>query len=86
MICNCCHQNKATKHFSYSTGYRWAKHCRECCVWLTLFREAFGPTRDWQANRFASQQRIGQKRMEEHRTRPRGNPMTELYQAWGIGV
>ena len=49
--CNCCGKTKYTAEFTHSTGYGWAKHCRECGMWLRLFREAFGPTRDWKANR-----------------------------------
>ena len=51
MICSCCHEDKPTKHFTYSSGFGWAKHCRVCGVWLRLLRPYFGPTRDWEANR-----------------------------------
>jgi len=51
ITCNCCGETKFTKEFTYTTGYGWAKHCRECGVWLKLFRQAFGKTRDVELNR-----------------------------------
>ena len=49
-ICNCCGEvKKAREHFTFTRGY--AKHCKDCGVWLRLLREVFGKTRDWDRNR-----------------------------------
>ena len=50
--CACCGETKQAVAFS-RPGYnkKPPSNCLECGVWLRLFREAFGPTRDWKANR-----------------------------------
>jgi hypothetical protein len=57
--CNCCGKAKILKAFSHSgAAVGYAKHCRECGVWLALFRKAFGKVRDEQLNRERTRERM----------------------------
>ena len=72
-VCACCGEAKPSGVFSYSTKYGYAKTCRECGQWLTLFRAHFGKTRDVEANRIKTRLRGRAKRRQG---------AVNLWQAW----
>lgn len=80
ITCKCCGETKQTKNFTFTTGYGYAKHCRECGVWLTLFRDAIGYDRDADRNR-----ELAALRNRERARAKKSEPVMNLYQAWGIG-
>ena len=72
--CTCCGETKSTRQFSWnSKAHVYTETCRECGVWLTMFRQVFGPTRDVERNR------------EMTRLRKLVNkPAVHLQEVWGI--
>lgn len=77
--CICCGEPKPSAAFNRTQGY--TPHCKDCGVWLRLFRQAFGPQRDWEANRKYARDyyaRIG--RFKERAKRKQ--PVALLEQAW----
>ena len=76
ITCKCCGESKATHAFSWNhKSHIYSPNCRECGLWLRLFREVFGPTRDWQKNLENTKQRSRDKR---------NAPVHNLFEAWGI--
>ena len=75
ITCTCCGDTKPTSKFTHSKKFGYAKHCRECGIWLRLLRQVFGPTRDWEKNRENMRTRLKTKH---------NKPILNLYEAWGI--
>ena len=75
ITCTCCGETKPTSKFTHSKKFGYAKHCRECGIWLRLLRQVFGTTRDVEHNRVATRLRMRTKR---------DKPILDLYEAWGI--
>ena len=76
ITCKCCGESKETHAFSWNhKSHVYSPNCRECGVWLRLFREVFDPTRDWQKNREDTRLR--------KQTR-KNQPVLDLYAVWGI--
>lgn len=79
--CNCCGEAKKSGEFSFTPPGGYAKRCRECGVWLYLLRQAFGPVRDWEANR--ERQRIRQRAAYRKK---RDAPKQMLWDIWHKGT
>jgi hypothetical protein len=77
-FCECCGMPKQTyKNFSYNCKkHDYSPNCKECGVWLKLFREAFGKAR------YMDRVRECQRRMYREK---KAAPAVLLQQVWGIG-
>jgi hypothetical protein len=76
--CTCCHEDLPTSSFTHNPKRgTYTPTYRECNVWLTLFRQAFGPTRNMRYVRQYSHDYY--QRMKRSTT-----AANDLYAAWGI--
>jgi len=82
-VCECCGEAKTTKHYSWNQkSMRYASHCKDCGVWLTLFRKVFGPVT------YPEKARKRQREYERAKywaNKPTARAARDLYAAFGIG-
>jgi NAD-dependent SIR2 family protein deacetylase len=78
--CTCCGEAKPTSQYTHNPRKgTYTPTCKDCGVWLHLFRQVFGKTRDWEKNR------INQRQRSYFRyTRIKSQAANDLFAAWGI--
>lgn len=78
--CTCCGEAKKTSGFTHNPKQgTYTPTCRSCGVWLFLFRQVFGKTRDWEHNRVKQQER---ERIRRIVNRPANVAGINLWKAW----
>ena len=57
-VCECCGDSKPTQSFTHNPRKgEYTPTCKDCGVWLFLFRRVFPKTRDFEANRIKQRER-----------------------------
>lgn len=78
--CTCCGETKATHQYSWNAKrHEYCPTCRDCGIWLTLLRQVFGKTRDWESNRVQQRDR---DRILRLKNRPTNIAGVNLWNAW----
>ena len=87
-ICTCCGEPKLTTAYTHNGPKKtYSPTCRDCGIWLFLFRQVFGKAR------YMDRVRISQKRYDLdkrekrrlERERAKRQPANDLFRIWGIG-
>lgn len=84
-VCTCCKDAKPTSAFTFQPKTKLrTETCRDCGVWLRLFRQVFPKPRDLERNRIKQRQRDFEYR---HTKRPSNAAGVNLWNAWnGTGT
>jgi len=79
--CTCCGKEKPTTAYTHNGPKRtYTPTCRDCGVWMMLFRKVFGKAK------YMDRVREHQKTYDyEKRMRIKSQPANDLFRIWGIG-